>query len=234
MTLGMNNDNTRYAQWWHQVRTMTTLDMRNDNTRYAQWHQVCTMMTLGMHNDNTRYAQWHQVCTMTTLGKHNDNTRYAQWWCQVCTIMVNTQRGTYLSLLDGLQCCLLNAFTIFTELHVAQHHAGTQQQSCGVGLVLSSYVWSRAVNLSHKTSLYHTHDGHIIQHHMRPRLKATDIVIVGIILALASASGLQWNVCCVQKPVSDLLSATWHDMTKSINETSEVGVQLPEKQEPLP
>ena len=75
----------------------------------------------------------------------NDSSRHAQ--CR----LADTRNSAYLSLLDGLQRCFLDAITVLVKLHVAQHHAGTQQQGRGVGLVLPSYVWSCAVNLSHKT-----------------------------------------------------------------------------------
>lgn len=81
---------------------------------------------------------WCKVRKMTAPGTHSVDWP-TQW------------NSAYLSLLDGLQRRFLDAITVLVKLHVAQHHAGTQQQGRGVGLVLPSYVWSRAVNLSHKT-----------------------------------------------------------------------------------
>ena len=80
---------------------------------------------------------WCKVRKMTAPGTHSVDWP-TQW------------NSAYLSLLDGLQRRFLDAITVLVKLHVAQHHAGTQQQGRGVGLVLPSYVWSRAVNLSHK------------------------------------------------------------------------------------
>ena len=66
---------------------------------------------------------------------------------------------------------------------------------------------------------------YILTNAMSPS-EATDIVIIGILLALARMSGLKQNASCVEESNVRLLSDTI--TANSIIKTPEVGVQLPE------
>ena len=62
-----------------------------------------------------------------------------------------------------------------------------------------------------------------------PRSDAIGVDITDILLVLARTSGLKRNVCCVKSPHVKITFSysSRHDMTKSVVEIPEIGVQLP-------
>ena len=64
--------------------------------------------------------------------------------------------------------------------------------------------------------------------------KAINIVLSSILFSLSKNTELKQNVCCIISPMSEsVLAIDLHDITNSIPENPEVGVQLLEWQAPM-
>ena len=70
----------------------------------------------------------------------------------------------YLALFDGLKTCFLNVVGYCVELHVSQHHNGTQQQGCWIGFVLSGNVWCSAMDLQVSMTFVTQHYNNVPHH----------------------------------------------------------------------
>ena len=59
-------------------------------------------------------------------------------------VKVKVKGWTHASLSDGAEDGRLDALGVLGEAHVAQHHHSREEESGGIGLVLSCNVWGRS------------------------------------------------------------------------------------------